>query len=158
VIKIAIRVLTAVSVTIFLLGTPACTSITRDSVSPGARLVSVQLVKMGLTKQRFRVAVLLNNPNDHPLDIRRAEAKLEINDVEFVSGVTQAEVQLPANGEALVEIDASSKVANVLSQLGTIMKAQSVRYRISGTLRLDDIIVPIPFARSEEVALKDILR
>ena len=113
---------------------------------------------MGLTKQRFRVAVLLNNPNDHPLDIRRAEAKLEINDVEFVSGVTQAEVQLPANGEALVEIDASSKVANVLSQLGTIMKAQSVRYRISGTLRLDDIIVPIPFARSEEVALKDILR
>lgn len=131
-----------------------CTSITGDTIPPNASLASLQLVEMGLVEQRFRVGVLLENPNPHATTIRLARALLKINDTPFVSGVSNEGTILPANGSAVVEIDAASQVGNVLNNLGT----RSVNYHISGTLELDKIVVPIPFSHRDEIALKDILR
>jgi LEA14-like dessication related protein len=132
----------------------ACTQVTRETVAPQVSLTSLQILQLGLLEQRYRIGLRMQNPNDHPINIRGLEFAVQINGQDFASGVSDEGALLPELGEAVLNIDATSTLSAVLGQLSELQKTQTLDYQLSGKLRLDNLVVPIPFEHSGRVPLQ----
>lgn len=144
----------AMSFMVMLLLLAGCTQVTRETVPPRVSLASLSILQLGLLEQRYRIGLRLENPNDHPINIRGLEFAVQVNGQDFASGVSNQGALLPELGEAVVEIDATSTLSAVVGQLSELQRSQSLDYRLTGKLRLDNILVPIPFQHSGSVPLR----
>jgi LEA14-like dessication related protein len=114
---------------------------------PRVSLVSIQPKEMGVLEQRYGLQLRILNPNDTALPVKGMQYSLEINDREFAYGVSRQPVTIPAYGEALLDVDVVSNLLSVLQQLqeANTGKQESLKYRLSGSLSLENRFGKLPF-------------
>jgi LEA14-like dessication related protein len=114
---------------------------------PRVSLVSIQPKEMGVLEQRYGLQLRILNPNDTALPVKGMQYSLEINDREFAYGVSRQPVTIPAYGEALLDVDVVSSLLSVLQQLqeANTGKQESLKYRLSGSLSLENHPGKLPF-------------
>jgi len=115
--------------------------------TPRVSLVSIQPKEMGVLEQRYGLQLRILNPNDTVLPVTGMQYSLQINDREFAYGVSRQPVSIPAYGEAVLDVDVVSNLLRVLQQLqeASTVKQESLKYRISGSLSLENHLGKLPF-------------
>jgi LEA14-like dessication related protein len=137
----------------------ACSTMPEDLVSsPRVNLKNVQVVGLGFQGQTFLLSFDVANPNPFPLPIRSIDYGVKLDGQRFASGQTVSDFTVPASGDSTfaisVELDllqTSPQLLN-LARVGArrevryelagrfgvdIPLAPSIKYRNSGTIRLD---------------------
>ena len=128
----------------------ACASMA-DLETPQVDLVGVQVMSADMFAQRFKVRVVVHNPNDVELPVKGLDYKIILMGDSFAEGVTEESFVLPANGEAefdmLVTTNFVSSFARLQSRVGG-GKLENLDYEIAGKILLDKgMLRKIPFSR-----------
>jgi LEA14-like dessication related protein len=115
--------------------------------SPRISLVSIQPKDMGILEQRYGLQLRILNPNDTVLPVAGMQYSLQINGREFAYGVSRQPVSIPAYGEAVLDVDVVSNLLSVMQQLqeANTGKQDSLKYRLSGSLSLENRFGKLPF-------------
>lgn len=131
-----------------------CASLSPYRETPRVSLVSIQPSELGVFEQRYRLGLRILNPNDAALPLAGMSYSLQINDREFAYGVSRQPVSIPAYGEAVLDVDVVSNLLGVLQQLQEAHAGtrRSLKYRLSGTLSLQNRPGKLPFDYQGELS------
>ena len=126
-----------------------CSTLSQNLVAPELNLVGMQMLSTDMFAQRFKVRVLVKNPNDLEIPVRGIEYTIILMGDSFAEGETTDRFVLPAKGEAefdmLVTTNFVSSFGRLLSRVGG-GKLQDLHYEVAGKLQLDKgVMRTIPF-------------
>jgi LEA14-like dessication related protein len=132
-----------------------CSTLNQKLESPELSLVGIQMLSTDIFAQKFKVRVLVKNPNDVEIPVRGIDYTIILMGDSFAEGVSNDKFLLPANGEAefdmLVTTNFVSSFGRLLSRVGG-GKLQDLRYEIVGEVLLDKgVIRKIPFSHQGTV-------
>ena len=139
---------------LFLLA--ACTNFTKDSLPPTFSLVSINVVESTLFEQKLEIGLRVKNPNDHSINVRGANALMEINSIPFADGFINEGKRIDSYSDEVFTITATTNLARILKQIGKIAETGIVDYSLSGGLKLDNLVTPIPFNETGELSLNEL--
>jgi LEA14-like dessication related protein len=125
----------------------ACASLGPYPEAPRVSLVSIQPQEVTLFEQRFAVQLRVMNPNAQVIPVSGLSYALEINEREFAYGVSPQSIDIPAFGEAVLDVEISSSLLSVVRQLQTMGDAarNSLDYRLAGKINLANRLGSLPF-------------
>jgi LEA14-like dessication related protein len=128
----------------------ACTTLGPDLVAPRLSLVGVQMLSTDMFAQKFKVRVLVENPNDLELPVRGLEYQIIMMGDSFADGTSTDVFLLPARGEAefdmVVTTNFVSSFGRLLSRVGG-GKLEDIEYEITGKIYVDKgVLRRIPFS------------
>ena len=131
----------------------ACATLSPYKDSPRVSLVSIQPQEIGMLEQRFALQLRILNPNDVAIPVEGLSYAIEINDREFAYGVSRQSVEIPAFGEALLDVEVASNLLNVMQQLQALRSEtrNSLAYRLTGKISLANSPASLPFDYSGEL-------
>lgn len=112
---------------------------------PKVTLLGITPVKMEVLQQTFRLTLNLQNPNDFDLPIRGLQFNAAINDDDFASGVSNNAIDLPAFGEAEMEVEVRSGLMQIIDNLSKLGSAESLDYSLRGSVKVEGIPVRLNF-------------
>jgi LEA14-like dessication related protein len=132
-----------------LVALAGCSTFNQKLESPELSLVGIQMLSTDMFAQKFKVRVLVKNPNDLEIPIRGIDYTIILMGDSFAEGVSNDQFLLPAKGEAefdmLVTTNFVSSFGRLLSRVGG-GKLQDLPYEIAGEILVDKgIIRKIPF-------------
>ncbi|MBK1633186.1 hypothetical protein CKO31_21010 [Thiohalocapsa halophila] len=136
----------------------ACASLTRDWLPPEVQVTSITPERIALDQQTLRVRLSLRNPNDRMLPIKAMTYKLSLEGTQIAEGGGELDKQIPAFGEAPVEVTVVADAAKALGLLPRLaLRREPIGYRIAGTVTVAGV-VPIPYRWSGEIEPEKLLR
>jgi hypothetical protein len=105
--------------------------------------------------QRFRVSLLIDNPNTEPLPIADLEFKLRLADQGILDGHSTAPLTVGALAQETLMLDLSSEILSSLSRLMSFVQgpANTLPYELYGTVTLDRACNPMSFSVQGQVPL-----
>ena len=126
-----------------------CSTFNQKLVAPELSLVSIQMMSTDMFAQKFKVRVLVKNPNDLEIPVRGIDYTIILMGDSFAEGVSSDQFLLPARGEAefdmMVTTNFVSSFGRLLSRVGG-GKLQDLHYEIAGEVLVDKgMIRKIPF-------------
>ena len=132
-----------------------CSTFNQKLESPELSLVGIQMLSTDMFAQKFKVRVLVKNPNELEIPIRGIDYTIILMGDSFAEGVSNDQFLLPAKGEAefdmLVTTNFVSSFGRLLSRVGG-GKLQDLHYEIAGEVLVDKgIIRKIPFSHQGTV-------
>ncbi len=136
--------------------TTGCTNFTKDSLPPTFSLVSINVVESTLFEQKLEIGLRVKNPNDHPINVRGANAALEINAIPFADGFIREGNTIDAYSDEVFIINATTNLSRLLRQIGKIADTGVVDYALKGGLKIDNLLTPIPFNETGRFALDEL--
>ncbi len=124
-------------------------------LAPEISLKNFQLVKMGFSKQTYRLRLSIKNPNAFPLPINTLNYQLFINNQAFAKGNSNKAVTIPSQGTGILELDVDSNIMDVIEGAGQwfSLAKRSLDYRITGNVGVSSFAIPIPFQYADKVNL-----
>ncbi|MGB5104438.1 MAG: LEA type 2 family protein [Steroidobacteraceae bacterium] len=132
-----------------------------DLQAPRVELLGVQVMSADMFAQRFKVRLLVQNPNDVELPVKGIDYKIIMMGDSFADGMSTERFVLPAMGEA--EFD-TQVTTNFVSSFGRLLsrvgggKLENVDYEIAGDILLDKgVLRKIPFSHRGTVDFEKVL-
>jgi len=127
----------------------ACSTMPSNLVPPSVEVVGVQMLSTDMFAQRFKLRMLVNNPNDLELPITGLEYTVLMLGDRFAEGVSNEAFVLPAKGEAefdmMVTTSFVSSFGRLLSRAGG-GKLENIDYEITGKVFVEKgMFRKIPF-------------
>jgi LEA14-like dessication related protein len=127
----------------------ACSTMPSNLVPPSVEVVGVQMMSTDMFAQRFKLRMLVNNPNDLELPITGLEYTVLMLGDRFAEGMSNEAFVLPAKGEAefdmMVTTSFVSSFGRLLSRAGG-GKLENIDYEITGKVFVDKgMLRKIPF-------------
>jgi LEA14-like dessication related protein len=133
----------------------ACSSLGPKLESPRLSLVGVQVLSGDMFAQRFKVRLLVENPNDLELPVRGLEYQIILMGDSFADGTSNDSFLLPARGEAEFDMTVTT---NFVSSFGRLLsrvgggKLENIEYEITGKVYVEKgLLRKIPFSHSGTV-------
>ncbi len=93
-------------------------------------------------EQRLRLDVRVRNPNDYDLRVTGVDFRVDLNGQRFARGLGSKEFTVPRLGEAVISIDTSTSMLDIVRQVLAFRQGQELTYGISGVLYLKDGHLP----------------
>lgn len=154
----ALAMLKATLLTMAWLGLAGCAALGGLAQKPEVQLTDLELTEFGLLEQRYLLRLRVINPNPVSLPLEGLTLSAEINGQPFARGVAAQPVLIPAHGQALVDVQASSSLASVLRQWRALQQAgrEQMAYRIHGELTVGGL-GRIPFDKLGDIPLPTVL-
>ena len=127
-----------------------CTTLGSELVAPSLEVTGVQMLSSDMFAQRFKVRVLIKNPNDLELPVKGLDYQIILMGDSFAEGVASNSFVLPALGEAefdmLVTTNFVSSFGRLISRVGG-GKLEDIDYEITGKIFVDKgVLRRIPFS------------
>lgn len=135
----------------------ACAHLPGSVQEPRVHLVGLQLQSAELFEQRYRLKLRIQNPNDFALKIRGLDFQVDLNDQQFAEGVSNQAVEVPAFGEAMMEVEVSSSIWSLARQLRDLSEnqAEHMRYRLHGRVALAGRAATVGFESTGELGFRE---
>lgn len=135
----------------------ACASALKKPEPPQVSLVGLDVIDAGVLEQRYALKLRLQNSNDFALAIQGMNYEVFINEQSFAHGVSRSAVTIPAFGEDVIELEATSGLARIFEQLRNLGEGTtgSWHYRVIGGVKLENWPVKLPFEYQGELRLLD---
>ena len=136
----------------FLVG---CAGLGRQLEKPQVNLTSIALAEMTLFESVFDVKLRILNTNDLELTTKGIDFVIKLNGKRFATGVSDANVTIPALGTAVMPLKVYSNLINMFRSLQTLPEKEGVAYHIKGKIHLSGQTLsgPIPFNSEGKVDL-----
>jgi LEA14-like dessication related protein len=131
----------------------ACSGLPHKPEPPRVSLIGLNLVSMELFEQRYAVRLRIKNPNDFDLPVQGMDFHLDINGDTFADGLSNEALTVPAFGEAVLQLEVSSNLLQVLHQLQALQEhaADGLAYHIRGRVAVGSYGQRLPFEYSGEL-------
>lgn len=110
--------------------------------SPTIQLQNVKFLKVKGLTQLVRVDLLVSNPNDFDIPLTGLNFDMKVNGVLFAQGLSNARVDIPRLGRAVVPVEVSISALTVLQQIQVAQKSKKIDYHLSGKALLDHVLLP----------------
>jgi LEA14-like dessication related protein len=127
----------------------SCSSLGSKLEAPRLQVVGIQMLSTDMFAQRFKVRVLVENPNDLALPVRGLEYTILMMGDSFAEGESAESFVLPALGEAEFDMLVTT---NFVSSFGRLLsrvsggKLENIDYEITGKVYVDKgVLRKIPF-------------
>jgi LEA14-like dessication related protein len=132
-----------------------CAGIGRISEKPYITLSSINLLNMGVFEQRYSISLRIQNPNDVAIHIKGMSYQIVINEEDFARGVSNKTFIVPAFGEEVVEINATSDFTSFLRQFQHLVAGgmKKVSYSLTGKAKVENRIRRLSFEYIGELDL-----
>lgn len=150
----ALRCAVLVSLGVLVLG--ACSSVPRTVAPPEVDLIGLSLLEATPDGQRFRVSLLLENPNDIPLPLQAIRFNARLGGEGILSGESLAPLELPARGRETLRLEIQTDLVSSVSRLLALVQGpgDGVPYEINGRVTLSGRTArSLPFSQSGSVPL-----
>lgn len=131
------RLLPALAVSLMLPALAGCAGLAAPREKPEVTLAGLALRDAGADGQRWALRLRVRNPNPVDLPVDALDFTVDIDDRPFLAGSSTHPVRIPADGEAIVEVDAASDLRGLFRQLRDYRRWQrrgGLDYRLRGTL------------------------
>ena len=140
---------------------PGCSSFGSKLESPELSLVGIQMLSTDMFAQKFKVRVLVKNPNELEIPVRGIDYTIILMGDSFAEGVSNDKFLLPAKGEAefdmVITTNFVSSFGRLLSRVGG-GKLQNLQYEIAGEVLVDKgMIRKVPFSHHGTVDISKAL-
>ena len=111
----------------------------RGLVAPRLVIQNVEPLKSSVGEQRFRINLLIDNPNTEPLAIRNIEFKLRLADEGIIDGFLPAPILVEALHQQTLALELGSENMSSLSRLMSFVEGPEnmLAYEFYGTVTLD---------------------
>jgi LEA14-like dessication related protein len=130
----------------------ACASLTEPWKAPAVAFAGLRVQELTLAHQTFVVTLAVENPNDRALPIQAMTCRLEIEGRELAQGVTKLDDQIPAFGDALVNVEVTGSLLGLTQQVPSLaLKEGPIGWTVSGTVTVADGLLPLPYRYSGQV-------
>ena len=147
----ALAILTFAAV---LLG--GCAALQPEIKEPTYKLDSVELLQLGLTEQRFRLTLLVDNPNNRALPVRELRYSVDLEGIQLADGKSEERFTLPANTELPVHLEVRTRLLQSLPELMQKMdgSTRQLAYELRGEVDYGTLIRGTrPFERRGRLTL-----
>ena len=122
---------------------------------PELDVVDVQMLRGDLLQQELRVRMLVRNPNDRALAVRRIQYEVQVAGEAFAHGESERDFNVPANGETRFDVGVTANAAAAVLRLLSGGRRDAVDYRITGKVTLaSGVVRSIPFDEKGEFRLR----
>ncbi len=137
----------AIPILIAALTLTGCAAWLPTLATPKLSVVNVELLKGDLWEQRMRVRMRVENPNDRAIPVKGVTCALDVQGEEFAHGITGANFDVPALGEAEFDMNMTANVAGALIKMfGRGGESGPIDYRVTGKIALSrGLVRSIPF-------------
>lgn len=109
-------------------------------------LVSIRPLAADRGQPHYGLALGISNPTGAALPLGGLTYSVEINGREFAYGVSRQAVTIPAQGEAVIDVEVVSGLLGALQPLQADQdQPHRLDYRITGQLSLSDSAARMPF-------------
>jgi LEA14-like dessication related protein len=132
-----------------------CAGLGKRLEPPRIALANIKIQEAKVLETVFEIEIRVFNTNEIPLEIKGIECDLEINGKQFATGVSSMEVTIPSYETALIPMTVFSSVLDIVIGLTTLSDTDSLKYDISGRIRLGKGVTPalLPFKAHGELPL-----
>jgi LEA14-like dessication related protein len=125
--------------------------------SPAVRLESVELHKLGLSGQTFKLGFVVHNPNSFALPVRNVRYEIRLDKERFAGGETRSGFVIAPTATARFSISVELDLMHSASGFNTLLEdgfERTVYYELNGSLRIDlRSADAVPFSESGHVRL-----
>lgn len=145
---------------ILLLSFSACAGLTKHLEPPTVQIASVEVKELKGFEATFNVQLRVLNPNDISFITKGINFDVDINNNHLATGVSNAAVEIPAFGNAIIPIDVFSSALDVVKTVFTLSDKEISRYKIRGRLRLEGgsfMLSSIPFESEGDLDIKGLM-
>lgn len=126
-----------------------CAGISASWRAPEVELVGIQPKDISLTRQLFVLTLAVGNPNERALPVKAIRYRLTLEGQEVAQGASRLERRIPAQGEALVDVEAVADLLGLASRLPMLIhKSEPLEWTVSGSLTLSGGLVVLPYRYS----------
>lgn len=128
--------------------------------TPKISLVNIELRKTSIFETLFQVDLRIFNNNEVPFTVKGLDCRFSVNGKDLAQGLSEANILIPAYGTAIFPVSLYSSAADMLRSLLRVKDRNTLRYEISGHLRLEGgFLIPsrIPFSSAGEISLETLL-
>ena len=135
-------------VLLLMMTVTACKSIpTHKPIAPKVSIASVRPLNLSLQGQKINFKLRVANPNAYDLPLRNLDFVASFAGEEIAKGLTNQSVTIPANGEAMVDIEVLAGLGKLLGQIRSMAKSKelNLNYGVKGSVKLDNWPSRIPF-------------
>jgi LEA14-like dessication related protein len=121
-------------------------------------LAGLRVKEVTLARQIFVVTLTVKNPNDRALPIKAMTYRIQIEGREVVQGASTLDRQIPAFGDARVDVEMAGNLLGLLQQLPSLTQEDvPLDWTVSGTATLADGLLTLPYRYSGQVDTKKLL-
>jgi LEA14-like dessication related protein len=125
----------------------------QNALPPEIELSNVGLLSSGIFSQNIELELRLRNPNNFSLPLDALTYNLELNGAPFVRGRSDESVTIPALGDVLYPIKASTSVLDLLQQAFNL-STSGMSYRVNGIAYLGRFFPQgVPYDKSGRIGL-----
>jgi LEA14-like dessication related protein len=119
--------------------------------TPRLKVIGIEMMSTDMFAQRFKVRMLVQNPNDMELQVRDLDYQIILMGDSFADGVSNDQFLLPALGEAefdmMITTNFVSSFGRLISRMGG-GKLEDIEYEIVGKIFVDKgMLRKIPFSQ-----------
>ncbi len=132
----------------------ACSSIpTIKPQSPSITVADVRPLSLSLTTQTIGLSLRVTNPNNFDLPMQSLTFNAHFSGQQFAQGHSVNNVVIPANGEALLDVEVEAGLVKLANQLKEMLDTNNteLNYDLSGVVKLANWPKAIPFNVEGEI-------
>ncbi len=120
---------------------------------PKVKVTSVSLLPAEGLSQRFRIGLLIMNPNSRPIAVRGLSYSLALNGIELADGVSATIGTLPAYTETPVELDASTNLIAALRFVNRFVTddLKPIDYNFKAKIDIEGFVRRLVFEENGEI-------
>jgi hypothetical protein len=135
-----------------------CASLAESWQAPEVAFAGLRLKEVTLARQTVILTLAVRNPNDRPLPIKAMTCRLQIDGNEVARGASTLDRQIPAFGDALVDLELEGNLASLIPQLPPLaLKDGPLDWTVSGTATVADGFLILPYRYSGQVSARTLL-
>ncbi|MFC1820328.1 LEA type 2 family protein [Thermodesulfobacteriota bacterium] len=135
--RIKTRNYISIFISILLLTFLACVGLSRRLESPTVHIADIAVKELKPLEAIFNVQLRVLNPNDTSIIAKGINFDLEINNNHLATGVSNAAIEIPAFGTAILPIEVFTSAFNVVRNIIALSDKKTLKYKIKGRLRLE---------------------
>ena len=131
------RALAALALTVGLNG---CATLAELVETPRVSIAELSVVETGLTRQRFRLALDVENTNPFPLPIARLDYVLNLAGQRFAAGSSERALTIGSSSTEQIALDIDTDLMNSALSLGRLFLGgvpEQLDYELSGGFAVD---------------------
>ena len=140
---------------------PGCSSFGSKLESPELSLVGIQMLSTDMFAQKFKMRVLVKNPNELEIPVRGIDYTIILMGDSFAEGVSKDQFLLPARGEAEFDMLVTANLAGTLLKIVERTRKAGgsppteLSYRLRGEVKLDkSLLRTVPFDQKGSLRLR----
>lgn len=115
--------------------------------SPNVTVAGVRPIDFSLTSQTIELTLRVENPNSFDLPMQSLTFNARFAGEQFAQGHSVDEVVIPANGQAMLNVEVKTGLGKLATQLRSLLDSKNteLNYDVTGLVKLANWPKAIPF-------------